>query len=84
MTLDSTKYATLGLQVMKIGLRSGATAMTIASDAFNVVVLLVLSEWRGAVGAAMAVVTTELLVTAAMALVLKQRNVPIFRVPATS
>jgi polysaccharide transporter, PST family len=73
----------LGVHTMiAMGMNKAVSRILVSAGAINVVLLLALTHRFGAVGAAMAVVTTELFVTAAMATVLRRSNVPIFRVPA--
>jgi PST family polysaccharide transporter len=68
--------------MIAMGMNKAVSRILVSAGAINVVLLLALTHRFGAVGAAMAVVTTELFVTAAMATVLRRSNVPIFRVPA--
>jgi PST family polysaccharide transporter len=70
--------------MLAMGMKETVSRILVTAGAINVVILFVLAHWFGAVGAAMAVVTTEFFVTAVMALMLKRRNIPIFRVPAAT
>jgi O-antigen/teichoic acid export membrane protein len=75
----------LGVHTMlAMGMNKIVSQILVTAGAFNILLLLVLTHWYGAVGAAMAVVATEFLVTAAMATVLTRRHVPVFRVPAAT
>jgi PST family polysaccharide transporter len=75
----------LGVHTMlAIGMNKIVSQILVTAGAFNVLLLLILTRWYGAVGAAMSVVTTEFLITAAMAAVLTRRNVPVFRVRAAT
>jgi O-antigen/teichoic acid export membrane protein len=71
-----------GVQTMlAMGMNQLVTRILVIAGALNVVILFVLTHWFGAVGAAMAVAGTELFVTAVMALILRRRNLPVFRIP---
>jgi polysaccharide transporter, PST family len=67
--------------MMAMGMNQLVSRILVIAGALNVVTLFVLTHWFGAVGAAMAVAGTELFVTVVMALILKRRNLPIFRIP---
>jgi PST family polysaccharide transporter len=68
--------------MMAMGMNKAVARILVSAGAVNIVLLLAFAPRFAAVGAAMAVVTTEFFVTAAMATVLQRNKVPIFRVPA--
>jgi O-antigen/teichoic acid export membrane protein len=75
----------LGIHTMlAMGMKKVFSQILLSAGAFNILMLLALGHWYGAVGAAMAVVATEFLVTAVMAIVLRRHHVPVFRVPAAT
>ncbi len=75
----------LGIHTMlAMGMNKVVSTILLTAGAINVAALYVLTHWFGAVGAAMSVVGTEFLITAAMALILKRRNIPVFKVPAVT
>jgi polysaccharide transporter, PST family len=75
----------LGIHTMlAMGMKKVFSQILLSAGAFNILMLLALAHWYGAVGAAMAVVATEFLVTAVMAVVLMRHHVPVFRVPAAT
>ena len=75
----------LGVHTMlAMGMNRIVSRILVVAGAFNVLLLLALTHRYGSVGAAMAVVATEFSITAVMAMVLTQRNIPVFRVPATT
>lgn len=68
-----------GVQTMlAMGMNKTVSRILVGAGALNVASLFVLTHWYGAVGAAMAVVATELFVTVVMAWILRRRHVPIF------
>jgi O-antigen/teichoic acid export membrane protein len=72
----------LGVQTMlAMGMKELVSRILVIAGAINVVSLFVLTHWFGAVGAAMAVAGTELFVTTVMAIIVRKRNLPVFRVP---
>jgi polysaccharide transporter, PST family len=71
-----------GVQTMlALGMNRLVSRILVIAGAINVVALFVLTHWYGAMGAAMAVAGTELFVTLVMALMVRRRNLPVFRVP---
>jgi polysaccharide transporter, PST family len=73
----------LGVHAMlAMGMNKVVSRILITAGAINVVILFILARWFGAVGAAMAVVTTEFFVTTVMALILRRKNIPVFGAPA--
>jgi len=71
-----------GVQTMlAMGMNRLVSRILVAAGAVNVATLCVLTHWFGAVGAAMAVVGTELFVTVLMGAVLWRRHLPVFRMP---
>jgi O-antigen/teichoic acid export membrane protein len=71
-----------GVQTMlAMGMNRLVSRILVIAGAINVVALFVLTHWFAAVGAAMAVTGTELFVTVVMALIVRRRNLPVFRVP---
>jgi PST family polysaccharide transporter len=68
-----------GVQTMlAMGMNRQVSRILVVAGAINVVVLFVLTHSFGAVGAAMAVAGTELLVAAVMALAVSRRHLPVF------
>jgi len=71
-----------GMQTMlAMGMNQLVSRILVIAGAINVLALFVLTHWFAAVGAAMAVAGTELFVTVVMALILRRRKLPVFRVP---
>jgi O-antigen/teichoic acid export membrane protein len=71
-----------GIQTMlAMGMNRVVSWILVTAGAINVAALLVLAHWFAAAGAAMAVAGTELYVTVVMALIVRRRNLPVFRVP---
>jgi polysaccharide transporter, PST family len=74
-----------GVQTMlALGMNMLVSRILIIAGVLNVVALLVLTQWFGAVGAAMAVAGTELFVTIVMGWIVRRRNLPVFRIPAAT
>jgi O-antigen/teichoic acid export membrane protein len=74
-----------GVQTMlALGMNRLVSRILVTAGAINVAALFVFTHWYGAVGAAMAVVGTELFVTLVMALIVRRQNLPVFRVPLTT
>lgn len=69
--------------MMAMGMNRLVSRILISAGALNVAILYFLAHRFGAVGAAMAVVTTETFVTVAMALILQRRKVPVFAATAS-
>jgi PST family polysaccharide transporter len=69
--------------MMAMGMNRLVSRILISAGALNVAILYFLAHRFGAVGAAMAVVTTETFVTVAMALILRRRKVPVFAAAAS-
>jgi O-antigen/teichoic acid export membrane protein len=69
----------LGVQAM-LTLRMSRTVsgIVLSAGALNVALLFILSSFLGAVGAGMAVLITETVVTASMIVVLRSKGIPIF------
>jgi PST family polysaccharide transporter len=75
----------LGIHTMlTLGMKRTFSGILIAAGALNLFVLFVLARRFGAVGAAMAVLTTEVFVTLLMAAILRRRGVPIFKAEASA
>jgi len=71
-----------GVQTMlAMGLNQLVSRILVFAGALNVAALFVLTHWFAASGAAMAVAGTELFVTVVMALIVRRRHLPVFRVP---
>jgi PST family polysaccharide transporter len=71
----------LGIQTMvTFGLRREFSRILLVSGLVNIALLLPLAFWFGATGAAISVLTTECLVTAAMWVLLRRRGVVLIRV----
>lgn len=75
----------LGVQtLLAMGMNQLVSRILVIAGAANVISLFVLTHWFGAEGAAMAVAGTELFVTLAFALIVRQHKWPVFRVPLTA
>ncbi len=73
-----------GVQTMlAMGMNRLVSRILVVAGAINLTALFVLTHWYGSVGAAMAVAGTELFVTLMMALIVRRRNLPVFRLPLT-
>jgi PST family polysaccharide transporter len=70
--------------MMAMGMNRMVSLILVSAGALNLAILYFLAHRFGAVGAAMAVVTTETFVTVAMALILKRRKVPVFSAPTVA
>jgi PST family polysaccharide transporter len=65
--------------LLAMGMNKLVTRILIAAGAINVALLLALTHWFGAIGAAISVATTEMLVTVAMAMAVIRLDLPVFR-----
>jgi PST family polysaccharide transporter len=71
-----------GVQTMlAMGMNQLVSRILVMAGALNVATLFVLTHWFGAEGAAMSVAGTELFVTVVLALIIRRRKLPVFRVP---
>ncbi len=65
--------------MLPLGMKRGFTRILMSAGALNVLLLYALASWFGAVGAAMAVLATEALITVLMVTVLRRNGVALFR-----